>query len=142
MPQNAAVHGIGNAVKTLLGLSKELSGKGGGPIRKAAFQGAKVWEENAKLYAPTDPETPTDIPSAIVKRRHPNPKSEPGRPTEIYRVGVDTKKAFHWHFLEFGTIDQPAQPFLRVTFDFDSEKVIDRFVETFVPAVEKLERKT
>lgn len=140
MARTAQIHGVAAAVRKLRGLPKELSAHNGGPIRKAAFQGAKVFEEKAKIYAPVDPATESDIPKAIVKRRHPNPKSEPGSPTEIYRVGVDNRKAYYWHFLEFGTVNQPAQPFLRVAFDLHGDEAVDRFVEVFVPAVEKLER--
>lgn len=36
---------------------------------------------------------------------------------KIYRVSVNKAKAPHWHFLEYGTSRQKAQPFIRPTFD-------------------------
>lgn len=34
-----------------------------------------------------------------------------------YHIGVNKKKAPHWHFLEYGTSRQPARPYIRPTFD-------------------------
>lgn len=46
---------------------------------------------------------------------HVDQKSDANRQT--YQVGINKKKAPHWHFLEFGTSRQPAYPVIRPAFD-------------------------
>lgn len=42
-----------------------------------------------------------------------------------YHIGVNKKKAPHWHFLEYGTSHRAAKPFLRPTFDNKIKPAID-----------------
>lgn len=37
--------------------------------------------------------------------------------SKVYHVSVNKKKAPHWHFLEYGTSRQAAQPYLRPAFN-------------------------
>lgn len=130
-------------IERLRNLPKEFSGKNGGPIRQALFQAAKVIETEARLRAGKidRPETESSIPKAIKKWRDRNPRRYPGKPVEVYHVGVDGRKAPHWHFLELGTVKQPAQPYLRPAFEMQKEAAVARFEAVLAKAVTQLERK-
>jgi len=136
------VHGLEETVARLKNLPTELSGKNGGPIRKALFQAAKVIELEAKRFAETvdRPETESNIPNAIKKWRERNPRQFEGSPTEMYHVGVDGRKAPHWHFLELGTVKQVAQPYLRPAADLKAEEAVKRFGEVLKKDLDRLEK--
>jgi len=143
MANQVKVHGLLETVARLKNLPTALSGKNGGPVRKALFQAAKIIEVDAKLRAPVDPKTETDIPSAIRKVRDRNPRAYPGRPTEVYHIGVYASKkhkARHWHFLEFGTVKQAAQPYLRPAFENKKEEAVKVFAAILKKDVDRLER--
>ena len=141
----AKVHVKGLAATTarLRGLPRELVGKNGGPIRKALFQAAKVIEEDArsKAQAVDDPTTETNIAKNVKKWREPRPDTFEGRPAELFHVGVDGRKAPHWHFLELGTAKQPAQPYLRPAFEAQKQAAVDRFAEVLDKDIKRLEKK-
>lgn len=143
MADRAKVLGLQETVARLRALPQELSGKNGGPIRRALFQAAKVVELEAVERARTidDPDTETRIFEAIKKLRARNPHEYEGSPTELYHVLVDGRKAPHWHFLELGTVKQPAQPYLRPAADAKFEEAVDRFGEVLKKDIEKLENK-
>ena len=85
MVSTVKVHGLLETVARLKNLPTELSGKNGGPIRKALFQAAKVIEIEANRLSPHDTGR---LERNIIKMRNRNPKATPGRPTELYHVGV------------------------------------------------------
>jgi len=41
----------------------------------------------------------------------------------VYHVGVNKRKAPHWHWLEFGNSRIPAQPYIRPAFDKIGEAI-------------------
>lgn len=148
MANAVKVHGLRETTARLRALPKELAGKRGGPVRQAAFQGAKVIEEEAQQRAPSGPARlrgrdiePGTMRRAIIKRRHPNPKSTEGSPTEVYRVGVDNKKAYWWKFVEFGTAKMAARPFLRAAYEAKRHEAVDRFAQVLKRAVDRIEAK-
>lgn len=85
MATTVKVSGLAETVAALKNLPVALSGKNGGPIRKASFQAAKVIEEEAERLSPHDTGR---LERNIIKMRDRNPKGTPGRPTELYHVGV------------------------------------------------------
>lgn len=144
MAGQVRIRGIQETVNKLRRLPGQLSGKNGGPIRKALFQAAKVVELEAVELAKRidDPETDTRIFEAVKKWRERNPRQFEGSPTEMYHVGVDGRKAPHWHFLELGTVKQPAQPYLRPAAEGKFGEAVDRFGEVLKKDVERLEKTT
>ncbi len=118
--------------RRLRALPKELSGKGGGPIRQALFQAAKIVEGEAKSLAPRG--TTGRLKRAFGKARAKKPQSRPGRPVEVYKIGVDrglTRRdplgAYYWHIVEFGSKFQAAQPFLGPALKAKQEEAVARF---------------
>jgi len=134
--------GLRETSERLKALPKELTGKNGGPIRKALFQAAKVIEQQAVINAKRidDPATETKIFEAVRKWRERKPRDYEGSPTELYHVGVNSKKAPHWHFLEMGTVKQPPQPYLRPAFEEKKVEAVEVFAEVLKKFVDKLEK--
>jgi len=77
--------GLPETVKRLKGLPNELSGKNGGPVRKAAFQATKVIEQEAERLSPKDTGR---LERNIIVLRDRDPQKAEGSPTELYHVGV------------------------------------------------------
>lgn len=132
------VEGLQETVERLKELPQELSGRNGGPIRKALFQAAKIIEEETKKRAPRDTGT---LAANIKKRRNSNPQRLEGSPVEVYHVGVDKDVAWYWHFSEFGTVREPAKPYLRSAFEMKQQESVDRFAEVLKKDIDRLERK-
>lgn len=90
MATQIQVHGLTETVRKLRNLPQVLTGKRGGPIRKAAFQGAKVIKEEAIRLAPQGDDTPNPgrLRRNIILMRDRNPRVAEGGPTELYHVGV------------------------------------------------------
>ena len=85
MANQVRVHGLAETIARLKKLPADLAGKNGGPIRKAAFQAAKVIEEEAERLSPKDTGR---LERNIIKIRDRNPRAAEGSPTELYRIGV------------------------------------------------------
>jgi len=79
------IHGLQETVQRLLSLPVELAGKNGGPVRKASFAAAGVIEREAEIRAA---KATGRLERNIIKMRDRNPRGKPGRPTELYHVGV------------------------------------------------------
>lgn len=131
--------------RRLRALPKALSGKGGGPIRQALFQAAKIVEKEAEQRAP---KATGRLKRAIAKGRVKNPQTRPGRPVEVYRIGVargltryDPLGAYYWHMLEFGTKFQPAQPFLGPALKAKQKEAVDRYATVLARKIALAERK-
>jgi HK97 gp10 family phage protein len=147
--------------QTLKQLPKEISGKGGGPLRKALAEAAKVIHAEAQALAPED--------TGLLKReirmvRAKNPAATGA--TEHYVVGVrrgkrkkyantrenrrarrvgktyqDESRAYYWRFIEFGTERQPARPFLRPAFESKKREALNRFETSLREGVQAAVRK-
>jgi HK97 gp10 family phage protein len=87
------------------------------PARAGLKAGADVWKDGMARRAPRDP-TPDKVTLAdeIVSEIHANI----GRDRGEARVGP-SERAFYGGFQELGTVDFPAQPFMRPTADEDSQ---------------------
>lgn len=105
-------------------------------IRKAAGAGAKIMYDEMVLRAPV-----RDEKYKTGKKRKPPgqlkksiyywwDKDTSGKNRALYRIGPNTKKAPHWHLVEFGHWDKgkthftPAHPYIRPTFDAKSKEAL------------------
>ena len=132
--------------RRLRALPKELSGKNGGPIRQALFQAAKIVEDEAESRAPRG-ETGR-LRRAIAKERVKDPQTRPGKPVEVYRIGVakgltryDPLGAYYWHMVEFGTKFQAAQPFLGPALRDKQTEAVNRYASVLARKIALAERK-
>lgn len=119
------------------------------PVKAAAIAGAKRFD---------DPETSRSIAENIVIAT----KNNYRKGYVVAKVGVqggarlgtklavrDNKKTrekgtagqeytvAHWRLLEFGTVNMRAQPFMRPALAENVDKVVDRFVASLNPAIDK-----
>jgi len=132
--------------RRLRALPKELSGKAGGPVRQALFQAAKIIEKEAESNAPKG-ETGR-LKRAIRKVRAKDPQKRPGKPVEVYKIGVargltrnDPLGAYYWRFLEFGSKFQAAQPFLEPALRDKQEEATNRYAVVLRSKIKLAERK-
>ena len=105
-------------------------------IRKAAGAGAKILYDEMALRTPVRDEKY----KTGGKRKPPGQlkksiyywwdKDTSGKNRALYRIGPNTKKAPHWHLVEFGHWDKakrhftPAHPYIRPTFDAKSKEAL------------------
>lgn len=136
--------------RKLLSLPKEISGKRGGPLRRALFQGAKIYEQEAEshVHIGKDTDDPGRLKRAIGKERVRKPHLLSPPATEAYfirpRKGKsrdDPRGAWYWHFEEFGTRFRPAHSFMRKGFDTAGNAPLRRFTEALANDIKKIERK-
>lgn len=154
------VDGLAQLGRRLRALPVELGSKGGGPLRSALFQAAKIVRENAKTRVRV---RTGFLKENIVMTRHRNP-SQVGA-TEYYGIGMKggTRKlannsrnrrarragamvrtagqAYYGRFLELGTSKMSAQPFLRPALASTRDAAVRAFAEAFKRAIERAERK-
>jgi len=140
------VQGLDELDKKLAELGNDLAGKALfsaamyalTPIVKDAKVLAAKAKELHEMYYPNGTKVevqPGLLKTAIKKRRL--PKSEhkgefaQGAVVGIY-VGKGTKQKVYpryWHFIERGTVNQPATPFIRPAFDRNTSLTVTRFAE-------------
>lgn len=156
----AEVKGIAEIGRRLRALPPALGSKGGGPLRYALFQSAKVLRDAAIARAP---KKTGNLRENIVTKRHRNPKAVGA--TERYDIGFKggTRKltnnarnrragragarvttagvAFYGRFLELGTSKMPARPFLRPAIEAKRGEAVQVFSRAFLLAVERAEKK-
>lgn len=156
----AEIRGVAEVGRRLRALPPELGSKGGGPLRYALFQAAKVLLAGARRRVPVKSGQLRD---SIITKRHPNPRSVGA--TEQYGIGMkggtrrlgNTRrnrrtgragqlvrtagKVFYGRFLELGTAKMPSRPYLRPTIEADRGAAQDTFAAAFLRAVERAEKK-
>jgi len=154
------VTGIAEIGRRLRALPPALGSKGGGPLRYALFQAAKVIRDEAVRRAPKDSGA---LKSNIIAKRHRNPKSVGA--TERYDIGMKggTRKlannvrnrrartagkkvrtagaTFYGRFIELGTAKMNARPFLRPAIESKMGEALNVFRKNFLLAVERAEKK-
>lgn len=153
MAEFVNITGLDAAVRALKLLPRELSGDRGGPVRAGLFAAGKVLRDNARAAAPSDK---GNLRKQIYLYRDRNPKASGA--AEHYILGVRTGRkglarlklgsatraltgtdAYYWHFVEFGTSKQPAQPFLRTTFEARKMESLAAFNRVFLSGVRAAE---
>lgn len=98
-------------------------------LASALRKGANVVRDEAQKNAPVDD---GDLKDSIKVRKQKSGKGEAAV------IVAPTKPAgFHAHFIEFGTVKQPAQPFLRPAFDSKQNEALEVIITSLAKKVEK-----
>ncbi|WP_447896046.1 HK97-gp10 family putative phage morphogenesis protein [Vreelandella sp. GE22] len=158
-PVTANVEGLDQLLARMDNINYDLRKKGGRfAMRKAANMIRDAARENAGRV--DDPETPENIAENIVVRF--SPKDFKRRGDLVFRVGVlggarghaaasgEVKgkgknnpggDTFYWRFLEFGTINAPAQPFMRRALSENINAATGEFISQYNKALDRALRK-
>lgn len=126
-------------------------------LRRATFQAAEVFKEEAEKRAPVDTGAMRDA-IAVFRRRPPSADAA------LYVVGVKkiryTRKekralrllkqanrtvkvigdAYYWRFVELGTVKMKARPFIRPAFETKKAEAIAKFKEALADGVERAKK--
>ncbi|MEJ7746059.1 MAG: HK97-gp10 family putative phage morphogenesis protein [Luteimonas sp.] len=161
----AKVTGVDETGRRLRALPAELGSKGGGPLRSALFQAAKVLQKEAVLILKSKTRTDSNLDGVklsenIITKRHRNPKSVGA--IERYDIGMrgGTRKlssnrrggragktvrtegqVWYGRMIELGTSKMKARPFLRPALSGKKDEALRVFSAKFLKAVEAAERK-
>ena len=132
-------------------VSDDMINKGG---RSALRSAANVIRKEAQINAAKfdDPKTPERVADNIAVRWDRKNFRKTGNPS--FKVGVlggakgggNKKKGkggdtFYWRFLEFGTENMPARPFMRPAMDSQQKQAVDKFVEAYKKQLDKVLKK-
>ena len=145
MAEFAEIHGLEETLKALRALPKAISGKGGGPLRKALYAAAKVVRAEVKQSTPVRTGLLRDS-IAIFRDRNPQ-----GGINEHYTVGIRKQRkkyrenyrngrlgrigksyttlgaAYYGKFVEFGTYKMAAHTFMRPAFESSKQAALTAF---------------
>lgn len=134
------VKGLRELAAALRALPRELGAKGGGPLRAAIFQSAKLIRDEARRLAPED--TGNLKRNVIAARMR---KVRQG--TEGYFVEGRRKKrgkrkasaklndAYYAMMIELGTEKMKSQPFIRPAFESTKHAAVEAFRKAFAAAI-------
>lgn len=143
--------GLKELKERLKKVSDDMINKGG---RSALRSAANVIRKEAQINAAKfdDPTTPERIADNVVVRWDRKTFKKTGNPA--FKVGViggakggANKKqgkggdTFYWRFLEFGTENMAAKPFMRPAMDSQQQQAIDKFVEAYKKQLDKVLKK-
>lgn len=152
---NIEVRGLAELDRKLAALDNEVAGKAlfGAAmfaltpmVSDAKKRAAKAAEPHkmTMVNGRTVTVEPGLLKSAIRKRRLPKKEHKgefaQGAVVGIY-VGKGTKQKIYpryWHFIERGTVSQPAAPFLRPAFDAKTGEVVQRFATKLAANIDRL----
>lgn len=163
--QHVTLGGLKEIVEALRNLPPEISGRGGGPLRGALFAATKLIRDAARANAPRGEGTPMpgNLRRQIYAYRDRNPRATTGA-AERYiisvrkgRRGKRSRKhetygqmmarsaanviggdAYYWFFVEFGTVKQPAQAFMRRAFETNKVAAVNKFTSELQRAMVKV----
>lgn len=146
MAEFANVTGLEETLKALRALPKAISGKGGGPLRRALFAAAKVVKAEVMQAAPVRTGL---LKGSIATFRDRKPEGVGAN--EHYTVGIRKQRkkyrenyrngrlgrigksysvhgaAFYGQFVEFGTSKMAAHPFMRPAFEASKQAALTAF---------------
>jgi len=131
--------GLDEIIKNMEAIKDDLKGD---PLRASLRKALTPIVDQAKSSAPVDtgrlqdaiktrPLPPDDIPSGFSDGQ------------ELFVLSSRKKdkdapdNAWYWHFVEFGTKNMPAQPFLAPAFDSKRKEAVDVFVQEMRAQLEK-----
>lgn len=139
------VEGLEELVKALKELPIEIQKR---PLRSAVSAASKLIADSAISKVPVDT---GNLRKAIYRYRS---RSESGNGRETFFVGVRKGKkkvngrtvttqgeAWYWRFVEFGTKNQRAQPFLRPAFESNKSEAIEKMKMQLKKAIDNQVRK-
>lgn len=116
--------------------------------RSATNAGAQVIKKRAIRHIETSPSVETgSLRDAVVVKRA--TKAETAPLTSVHLVAVRQRQtgrktktkqptAPHAHFVEFGTVHMPAEPFMRPAFDEGKEDALNAITEKLADGIEKV----
>lgn len=154
------VEGLDQLLKNMQQLPRELVSKNGGLVRSALFQATKLVREDVRARAPRDT---GNLARNVIAVRDRNPQAAGA--SERYLISVRRKRqtkaakakavkkangkidyrksgdAFYWRFVEFGTQNAPAQPFLRPGFEAQKQPAVDAFKDSLAKGLQRTVRK-
>lgn len=139
----SAWDGIDEALAKMRNLAPGLVKKG---LRAAARKGARVFMDAARAGAKRidDPQSAADISKNIAIRE----SGKEGKKLDaiVMRVGVkggarpnneDPKNTGHWRFLEFGSSNNKAEPFMRPAMVENIDRATAAVVRELIPQIDK-----
>lgn len=159
MADELKITGLDETIAALRALPAALSGKNGGPIRKALFAAAKPFRDEARQRVRVRKVGGGNLRDSIIIRRDRNPAASGA--AERYTVTIRTRRrkyannrvnkrlrrvgtrfedwgnAYYGKFLEFGTSRMPAYPFLRPAFENKKTSSVDVFAGSLSKDVAK-----
>lgn len=115
--------------------------------RRATGRAAGVVKKLAVQHVISSPSVETgSLRDAIVAKKA--TKAETGQLTSMHLVAVRVRKtgrktkthqstAPHAHFVEFGTVNMPAEPFMRPAFDQGKERALQTVIDTLSDGIDK-----
>ena len=147
---NVKISGLGDMSKALDRLPKEIVGAGArGPVAKTLRKTMKPARDAAERHAPYGNIAWSDDPGRLkrnimlVRDKYPRRVGM----TELYTIKPRTKSrarrddpqnAWYWHFVEFGTSQQSAQPYLRPAWDENKGRLIPNFSQEMGKEIERI----
>jgi HK97 gp10 family phage protein len=165
MAELANITGLDETLKALRALPSAISGKNGGPLRKALYAAAKVIRDEVKAKAPVYAgpadkwHTPGLLRDSISIFRDRAPQNIGAN--EHYTIGVRKQRkkyaanarnlrlgklgksystygaVFYAKFLEFGTSKMPRHPFFTPAFEGKKTAALDTFTAALAAQVSK-----
>jgi HK97 gp10 family phage protein len=143
MGEVTKVLGLSELADALRALPVEIGSKGGGPLRRALRKAAGIMLLDARRRAPRG--ATGNLQKAIVLTLNRKPGER--RRTEAFWLGVrrgrrytragkrkggqryENQKgtAYYGRFVEFGTVNRPAHPFMRPAFEATKTLVVEMF---------------
>ena len=143
------ITGLEPALRKMRAVTAEVTLKG---VRGSASKAMRVVRDAARANARRidDPESAADIAKNIAVSTRVYPRLGEVRS----RVGVkggarpdssrnpDPKNTGHWRFIELGTSEQPARPFMRPALENNIDKVVTVFVDDLDKNIDRIVAKT
>lgn len=151
------VEGLAELSKALKALPAEIAGKGGGPLRRAIYQAAKLIKDQAIANAPVD--TGNLKKNIVTARVRKNPHGREGYYVEVRRkrrhyartranvragrVGktYSVTDAYYGMMVEFGTEKMSPRPFMRPAFESKKQQAAVVFRDELTKAIEAAVKK-
>lgn len=144
MANSVRITGLADVERKLRALPKTISGRRGGPLRFGMLKAAQFMRDRAKenavfkrgfstgnlrnqIVAFRDSRPPSGIPERFFVTVRRSRQKIPGVRGSSFGSG---RGAFYAHFVEFGTVKQAAQPFMRPAFEANKAKSLDVFVQS------------
>lgn len=154
------VDGLGELLKRMEALPKEITGKNGGPVRRALGRAARLVRDEVRTNAPkrsgnlaaniiaarVRDDRPLGVAERFVvsvrgKRRKYGNTAENRRSGRVGKTYQRDGDAFYWKFLEFGTAKMAARPFIQPSFASRAPDAIREFARALTADLDKIVRK-
>jgi HK97 gp10 family phage protein len=148
------LHGVDGVLDMLRALPPEIVSKRGGPVRAALRKGARVIHRAAKanIEAKTgeDPALSTGLlAESLVVSRGKAPAGGGGerylvrlkRKTYPGRKGKPTTTLKSGHLLEYGSSQQPAEPWLRPAFAIKAREAIETIERDLLRSIDRITKR-